>query len=226
MCSTATGGRNSLQKLLNIDCFQQLLHQGSPMSVIPAEKAHMMHPNIFCEKVHGIYVPLHHVQTQSEFLLHSCVVRAWVWSALPVQERVRAVGGHVTGVLAHAGRGHWVLSAAILLHAGWKLVSQGELLYARTDKRNACQSARFTKWADWVCRNGSSTEDEINNFLWNYFKYRDEHGCIFQLKGKDRTNYTGFVCFQTTQNSEVWNITKQKNLTYKFHLVSCISRLC
>lgn len=66
---------------------------------------------------------------ESEFLLRSCVLHA-----LPVQERVRAVGGHVTGVLAHAGRGHRVLSAAILLHAGWKLVSQGELLYAHTQK--------------------------------------------------------------------------------------------
>lgn len=30
-----------------------------------------MQPNIFCGKVHGIYVPLHHVQTKSEFLLTS-----------------------------------------------------------------------------------------------------------------------------------------------------------
>lgn len=95
-------------------------------------------------------------------------------------------------------------------------------------KRNVCQSAKFTKWADWVCRKGSLTEDDINHLLWNCSKYRDESGCIFQPKKKDRTNYTGFAFKARTQNSE-WGVGKEKNptnLTYKFHLVSCITLLC
>lgn len=67
------------------------------------------------------------------------------WWVLPVQERVRAVGGHVTCVLSHAGWGHRVLSAAILLHAGRQLVSQGELLYEHAQTKECVSKCEIHK---------------------------------------------------------------------------------
>lgn len=123
--------------------------------------------------------------------------------------------------------GFWVPPSCSMLVGSWFLRASS-CMYAKKKKRNVCQSAKFTKWADWVCRKGSLTEDDINHLLWNCSKYRDESGCIFQPKKKDRTNYTGFAFKARTQNSE-WGVGKEKNptnLTYKFHLVSCITLLC
>ncbi len=112
--------------------------------------------------------------------------------------------------------GSWFLRASSCMH---------------THKRkNMCQSAKFIKWADWVCKNGSLTQDKINDFLWNYSKYWDESGYIFfywRKKGQNKlywfllSNYT-HVC-ETV--SEVWERRKKTNLTYKFYLVSCITHL-
>ncbi len=147
MCSTTTGGRNSLQKQFN----PNLLSTASPAGVTSEchtnRKKNAHTHNAAKHPLWEGSLPLcafwlvitTMCKCKSDFY---CMTAWWV---LPVQERVRAVGGHVTCVLSHAGWGHRVLSAAILLHAGRQLVSQGELLYAHAQMKECVSKCEIHK---------------------------------------------------------------------------------
>lgn len=145
---------------------------------------------------------------KSEFFLYDCSPAAWC--VLPVQKRVRAVGGHVTCVLSHAGWGHRVLSAAILLHAGRQLVSQGELLYAHGQTKEYVSKCEIHK----VSRLGLQ-ERKLNSLeLLQVLRWERIHFFLLNKKGQNKlywfllSNYTHVR--ETV--SEVWKKNPELNL--------------
>ncbi len=156
-----------------------------------------MQPNILCGKVHCPYVPF-------DWLLLPCAnAKGFFLVWLLDGSYLFKNGSELLVVMLRAScpmlgedTGFWVPPSCSMLVGSWFLKASSCMHTHRW--KNVCQSVKFIKWADWVCRNGSFKKDKMNDFLWNYSKYWDENGYIFcYWKKKDRTNYTGFY-FQTT----------------------------
>lgn len=206
-------------------CFQQLLQQGSTVSVTQVENkththTHTMQPNLLCGKVHCPYVPFN-------WLILPCanakvIFIEWLLDGSYLFKN----GSELLVVMLRAScpmlgedTGFWVPPSCSMLVGSWFLRASS---CKNTHKRkNVCQSVKFIKWADWVCRNGSLTQDKMNDFLWNYSKYWDEQIHFLLLKEKGQNKLYWFLHSNYTHVretvSELWK-GKKLNLTYKFYL--------